>query len=78
MTDFPDKVDKLIKSEGAAWEKASVCTSWILVTEWVDSEGVVWLEEHRTSDMPIWRRLGILSHILSEPAIEPEDYEEYD
>jgi hypothetical protein len=37
-----------------------------LVTEWVDPDGSVWLEENRTRDLPAWRRQGILSYVLNE------------
>lgn len=73
---FPTQVDNLIKEAGATWEGTSVCTSWLLITEWVDSEGRVWLEEHRTTEMPAWKRLGILSYVLDTP-VEPEE-EDYD
>ena len=74
---FANRIDNLIKTEGATWEKTSVCTSWVLVTEWVDGDGNVWLEEHRTSDMPAWRRQGILYYILDTPTeSEEEDYDD--
>lgn len=73
---FSARLDALIKAEGATWEKTSVCTSWLLITEWVDGDGVVWLEEHRTADMPAWRRQGILYYIMDTPIeYEEEDYD---
>jgi len=66
-----EQVDQLIKTNGAARSETAVCTTWILLTEWVGGDGSVWLEEHRTSDLPAWRRTGILSHVLS----TEDDYE---
>ena len=77
MSDFAEQINQVINDAGAVVEKASVCSAWILVTEWVDGEGNVWLEEHRTNDLPAWRRLGILSYVLDTPAVD-EDGEDYD
>ena len=60
---------------GATISDNAVCVSWILVTEWTDGEGNNWLEEHRTAQMPPWKRQGILWHILEEPVPDYEDEE---
>lgn len=78
MSDFAKQIDQLIQDQGAVLAKVSVCSSWILVTEWVDGEGNTWLEEHRTSDLPAWRRQGILSYVLETPTDLTEDEEYYD
>ena len=67
--EFSAEVNALINEMGSTFEN-SVCTSWILVTEWVDADGNCWLQENRTSEMPPWKRQGILWHILEEPVIE--------
>jgi hypothetical protein len=77
ITPLSEQVDQLIKSSGAARTETAVCTTWILVTEWVDDHGDVWLEENRTTDLPAWRRNGILNYILSEFE-QPWDEEEED
>jgi hypothetical protein len=69
-----ESIQQLIETSPSARTDGGVCTSWILVTEWVDSDGSVWLEENRTADLPAWRRLGILNYISTEPeADEPYD-----
>jgi len=72
MSDLPTQISKLINDAGATFEQNAICSSWLLITEWVDGEGRVWLEEHRTSEMPAWKRLGILYYVLDTNT----DYEE--
>jgi hypothetical protein len=43
----------------------ALCTSWILVSEWMDSHGNFWFSTHTEPDMPIWRTNGMLSHAQS-------------
>jgi len=74
--DFPEQVNRLINEHGATVEGASVCSSWILIAEWVDGDGHTWLEEHRTYEMPPWKRQGILTYVLNEPVIEYETDED--
>ena len=63
---FTEAIQQLIENSPSARTDGGVCTSWILVTEWVDPDGSVWLEENRTRDLPAWRRQGILSYVLNE------------
>lgn len=77
MSDLASQIEQLIKDQGTVLDKPSVCTAWILVTEWVDSEGNTWLEEHRTAEIPVWRRQGILAYVLDTPAVDEYD-EDYD
>jgi hypothetical protein len=74
---FTERIDQVVKSNKRDNEETAVCTSWILLTEWVNGDGDVWLEEHRTADLPAWRRGGILNYVLTEPEYTPdEDYDE--
>jgi hypothetical protein len=65
-----DKIQQVLETSPSARNEGGVCVSWVLVSEWVDAEGNIWLEENRTADMPEWRRLGILSYVMN-----AEDYE---
>jgi len=76
ITPLSEQVDQIIRASGASRTEAAVCTTWILVTEWVDDQGSVWLEENRTVDLPAWRRNGILNYVLTE--YEPEYLEDED
>ena len=58
------KIQQVLETSPSARNEGGVCVSWILVSEWVDAEGTIWLEENRTTDMPEWRRLGILSYAM--------------
>jgi hypothetical protein len=46
----------LLDKEGA------MCNSWILISEWMDSEGNVWFSSHSEPDLPVWRLNGMLQH----------------
>jgi hypothetical protein len=67
-----DQIQQIIDESPSARTEGGVCTSWILLTEWVDSDGSVWLEENRTYGMPAWRRLGILNYVV----VESEDLDD--
>lgn len=61
-----DQIQQLLESSASVRTETGICTSWILLTEWVGSDGAVWLEETRTTDLPAWRRLGILNYVTTE------------
>lgn len=70
-----ERIQQVIDTSPSARTDGGICTSWILLTEWVDSDGSVWLEENRTADMPSWRRLGILNYVSTEYGTD-EHYDE--
>lgn len=40
----------------------AICTQWILVAEWMDSEGKLWFSTHAEPNGPVWRVNGMLDH----------------
>lgn len=56
-----------------------VVTGWVVVSEWVDRDGMTWLSrlDGDAGDEPItaWRRQGFLHNALHEPWLEDEDEE---
>jgi hypothetical protein len=74
--DFSEQVDHLINEMGAVAQDGAFCTSWLLVTEWTDGNGVSWLEEHRTSEMPPWKRLGLLYYVLDTDGEKVDDFDD--
>jgi len=62
------QIEQLLHDYGADKNYVAVCTNIILVTEWTDGAGVHWIEEHRSAEIPIWRREGILNYVLQERA----------
>jgi hypothetical protein len=48
----------LLDKEGA------MCTTWLLVSEWIDSEGNFWFSTHSEPELPIWRKNGMLQHAI--------------
>ena len=67
-----ENIQQLIDGSQSERTNSGICTGWILLTEWVDESGNVWLEENRTADIPAWKRLGILNYVAT---IEEEEYE---
>ena len=59
LTDAVQGLSTLLDKDGA------MCTSWILVSEWMDSNGNFWFSTHSEPDMPIWRVNGMLDHAQS-------------
>jgi hypothetical protein len=47
-------------------KKGAMCTNFVLVAEWVDSNGDFWLSTHGDEGIPPWRVEGLLSYALSE------------
>jgi hypothetical protein len=45
-------------------QQGAMCTSWVLVSEWIDSEGNFWFSTHTEPDLAIWRRNGMLQHAI--------------
>ena len=60
----------LLDKEGA------LNTGWILVSEWMDSNGNFWFSTHSEPEMPIWRLNGMLVHAQS--SVVREHYLESD
>jgi|LauGreSuBDMM15SN_2_FD.fasta_scaffold193919_1 hypothetical protein len=58
-------------------KKGAMCTNFVLVAEWVDSNGDFWLSTHGDEGIPPWRVEGLLSYALSQVsedfALEEED-----
>lgn len=53
-------------------EDNSVVSSWVLVTENVASDGYTWIQEVRSSELPPWRRLGLLYYVIQEDGNDAE------
>lgn len=54
----------LLDKEGA------MCTTWLLVSEWIDSEGNFWFSTHSEPELPIWRKNGMLQHAIDTGSIQ--------
>lgn len=54
----------LLDKEGA------MCTTWLLVSEWIDSEGNFWFSTHSEPDLPIWRKNGMLQHAIDSGSMQ--------
>jgi hypothetical protein len=58
--------DALAKLAGevAGEGKNAVCTNWVLVAEWSDTDGEHWLSRWWDENRPVWQRDGLLHHAL--------------
>lgn len=66
ITDAVQGLATLLDKDGA------FCTSWVLVSEWMDSEGNLWFSTHAEPDGPVWRVNGMLTHAIG--ALLQENY----
>lgn len=58
-----DAVNNAVQGLATLLDKdGAMCTSWVLVSEWIDSDGNFWFSTHSEPDLPIWRMNGMLSH----------------
>jgi hypothetical protein len=66
MDEVLDAVRKVVFPEGA------LCTSWVVVTEWVDLDGNYWTYVAKDPTNPPWRHEGLINHVISE-GLDPGD-----
>lgn len=59
-------------------QKGAMCTNFVLVSEWVDSEGSYWLATHGEEGIPPWRVEGMLSYALNNVQEDFGDEDEYE
>lgn len=53
------------------------CTNYILISEFMDSQGDYWTFVYKNEDLPIWRHTGLLQYAL-ETGLEDYDESEED
>jgi hypothetical protein len=59
VNDAVQNLSTLLAPDGA------LCTTWILVSEWVDIDGNFWFSTHSEPEQPVWRQTGMLDHAKS-------------
>lgn len=58
-----ENIDKAVRQCAPAVDPAgAVCTGWVLVAEWQDSDGRWWLTRWSEDNLPPWRADGLLYH----------------
>lgn len=58
-----DAVNNAVQGLATLLDKdGAMCTSWVIVSEWIDSDGNFWFSTHSEPDLPIWRMNGMLAH----------------
>ena len=60
-----DAVSNAVQGLATLLDKdGAMCISWLLTSEWMDSEGNMWFSTHSEPDLPIWRKTGMLQHAI--------------
>lgn len=58
-----ERIDKAIRSSGQNVDpNGAVCTGWVVVAEWQDSDGRWWVTKWTDGNLPPWRADGLLYH----------------
>ena len=52
------------------------CTNYIVVAEFMDSNGQYWSMVHKNEELPIWRHTGLLQYVLENSLNDEEESEE--
>ena len=66
-----DAVSNAVQGLATLLDKdGAMCISWLLTSEWMDSEGNMWFSTHSEPDLPIWRKSGMLQHAIDTGAIQ--------
>jgi hypothetical protein len=63
---------------GAVFPEGALCTSWIVVTEWVDLDGTFWTYVAKDDTNPPWRHEGLLQYVVNEGIERGNDDEDDD
>lgn len=72
--------DVLAAVRAVVFPEGALCTSWVIVTEWVDLDGNYWTYVAKDDQQPPWRHTGLLNHVLAEgiDSNDDDDDDEYD
>ena len=66
-----DAVNNAVQGLATLLDKqGAMCTTWVLISEWIDSEGNFWFSTHSEPDLPIWRKNGMLQHAIDTGSIQ--------
>ena len=66
-----DAVSNAVQGLATLLDKdGAMCISWLLTSEWMDSEGNMWFSTHSEPDLPIWRKNGMLQHAIDTCTME--------
>lgn len=80
MTD-PDpgpNLTKAVEEVGrAVFPDGAILTSWVLITEWMDSDGEWWCHVATDDQAPIWRHHGLVAYAAEHDlCLDPDDDDE--
>jgi len=57
------KLDEVIRQSSGSVSPIAICTDWIVVAEFSDGDGHLWLESYQSENLSSWKRRGILDSI---------------
>lgn len=77
-TPKPTMEDLLQTIAGDAFPSGALCTAWVLITEWMDSNGAIWTWTAADPNSPPWRKQGLVQWSLDAGLDDYDDDEEDD
>lgn len=57
------RLDSVIRSSSSSDSEIAICTDWVLVAEFTDGEGHLWLESWKSENLSTWKRRGMMDTI---------------
>lgn len=57
-------------------DNGAMCTSFVLITEWVDSKGEFYSFTVKDNESPPWRHEGLINYALANEIYETEEGED--
>lgn len=57
-------------------DKGALCTSFVVITEWIDSNGEYYTLTVKDDDSPPWRHEGLVHYALANEIYDSEESEE--
>lgn len=59
-----DRIQEAIQADAPEETPGALCTGWVVVAEWCDSDGKLWLSRADSDNMTAWKRTGMLHDAL--------------
>ena len=64
LSEEQERVAAVLQTTAPRACPGSVLTGWVVVAEWMDPNGETWLSGLKDQNTSIWKRDGMLHHVL--------------
>ena len=73
--EFKEKLISLVSDavKEDVGKSGAICTNFVLVSEFMDEDGIYWSAIYKDDNLPPWRHVGLLYHALENGFNEGED-----